>query len=79
MLWGIVGHMQPNTTTAEPVLLSIQEAARALSLSTWTVYQLADSSRLASVYQGRRRYIPMASIRAYVEALPTEPPTEATG
>jgi excisionase family DNA binding protein len=64
---------QNATTSTGPLLLSIEKAAEALSLSKWMVYRLADSGDLESVYQGRRRYIVAASLAAYVEGLPTTP------
>ena len=43
-----------------------------LNVTPWLVYKLADDGALASVYQGRRRYIKADSLDAYVASLPTE-------
>lgn len=56
-----------------PLLVSIKDAADMLSVTTWTVYKLADSGELDSRYQGRRRYVTTASLRDYVAGLPNTP------
>ena len=58
-------------------LYSIKEAAYVLNVTPWLVYKLADDGVLASVYQGRRRYIKSDSLDAYVASLPTEKPASA--
>jgi excisionase family DNA binding protein len=58
-------------------LYSIKEAAYVLNVTPWLVYKLADDGVLASVYQGRRRYIKADSLDAYVASLPTEKPASA--
>lgn len=54
-------------------LHSVKEAAQILCVSPWTVYELMDQGRLAGVYQGRRRYVTDAAIKAYVASLSNVP------
>lgn len=60
-------------SNAEPLLISVKAAADKLSITPWSVYRLLDAGEIASVYQGRRRYVVVASLVEYVQALPTEP------
>lgn len=50
------------------VLLSAQEAARRLSLSPWTVYQLIKSGDLRSKAIGRRRMVPVSALAEFTDA-----------
>lgn len=61
----------------EPLLISVKAAADKLSITPWSVYRLLDSREIESVYQGRRRYVVVASLTDYVANLPTEAPVEA--
>lgn len=54
------------------VLYNVQDAAEALSLSKWTVYELIRSGRLRSVKQGQRRLVPVAALHEYVKLLESE-------
>ena len=69
------GKIDPDTShssgpNAAPVLLvTPEEAARALSLGRTTVYQLMRTGELASVVIGRRRRIPVTALAAFVDAL----------
>lgn len=58
----------------EPIFVSVKEAAEALALSTWALYQLLDDDTrpIDSRYQGSRRLVSVASLRAYAKGLPTE-------
>ncbi|MFN8480187.1 MAG: helix-turn-helix domain-containing protein [Kouleothrix sp.] len=51
----------------EPLLVRVEEAARILSLSRSTIYEMMDSGELPSVRWGAARRIPMAALRAWVE------------
>lgn len=64
-----------STQKSHQRLMTVKEAAEALSLTPWSVYKLLDdpNSDLASVYQGRRRYVVVSSLDEYVANLPTEP------
>jgi excisionase family DNA binding protein len=51
----------------EPLLIRIEEAARILSLSRSTIYEMMDRGELPSVRCGTARRIPLAALRAWVE------------
>jgi excisionase family DNA binding protein len=53
-------------TTIEPLLVRVEEAARILSLSRSTIYEMMDSGELPSVRHGAARRIPVAALRAWV-------------
>ena len=59
-------------TTDGQLLCTIKQAAERLAVTPWSVYKLADDQRIKTVYQGRRRYVVVDSLREYVETLPTE-------
>lgn len=54
------------------VLLTVPEAADALSVSRATLYRLLAAGRLASVTIGRSRRIPDDSVRKFVRELEIE-------
>jgi excisionase family DNA binding protein len=54
-------------TTIEPLLVRVEEAARILSLSRSTIYEMMDNGDLPSVRWGAARRIPLAALRAWVE------------
>lgn len=56
----------------EPVLLSPDQAAKALGCGRTQVYSLLAQERLRSVKIGRLRRIPAAEISRYVDALLAE-------
>jgi excisionase family DNA binding protein len=51
----------------EPLLVRVEEAARMLSLSRSTIYEMMDSGELPSVRRGAARRIPLAALREWVE------------
>jgi excisionase family DNA binding protein len=53
----------------ERILLTVDEAADALSLGRSKVYEEINAGRLRSVKVGRARRIPSAALDEYVEAL----------
>lgn len=55
-----------------PIFVSVKEAARMLSLTPWSVYQLLDAGEIESRYHGKRRLVVMTSLEAYAANLPTE-------
>lgn len=58
---------QPRAEPAvEPLLVRVEEAARILSLSRSTIYELMDAGELPSVRHGAARRIPVAALRAWV-------------
>lgn len=52
-----------------PLLLTVNEAARQLSLARSTVYELLLTRQLVSVKIGRARRVPLESIRDFIERL----------
>ncbi len=50
----------------EPLLVRVEEAARMLSLSRSTIYEMLDSGELPSVRRGTARRIPVTALRAWV-------------
>lgn len=63
-------HSEPMAAPAsQPVLLSIPEAARRLSLGRSTLYVELSSGRLQSVHVGRRRLIPAAALDSWLANL----------
>lgn len=58
--------------TASPVLLTVEDAARAMAVGRTTVYQLVAAGSLRSVKIGRSRRIPLDAIREYVAGISTE-------
>lgn len=65
-----------NTNTEDgPVLLTVEEAARRLSMSNAYVYKLLDRQEVESVYLGKKsRRVVKASLDAYIRNLPITPP-----
>lgn len=53
-------------TMVEPLLVRVEEAARMLSLSRSTIYEMMDAGELPSVRRGTARRIPLAAIRQWV-------------
>jgi len=68
---------------AEQLVVRPAEAERLLDISHKTLYRLMNSGELQSFVVGRSRRIPMASIRAYIEArlqkFPKSKPRRASG
>jgi excisionase family DNA binding protein len=53
----------------EPILVSVIEAAKRLSLSRPTIYKLLNSGALHAVKSGGRTLIPMQALRDYAASL----------
>ena len=68
--------MSQHTSGIEPIFISVKEAAVALGISTWAMYQMLDdeSRPIDSRYKGTRRLVSVKSLREYAENLPTERP-----
>ena len=56
----------------EPVLLTVDEAARMCGLGKTRMYQEVLAGRCESVTIGRARRIPVDAVKAYVESLRAE-------
>jgi hypothetical protein len=54
-----------------PIFVSVKEAARMLSLTPWSVYQLLNDQQIESRYHGKRRLVVLASLQEYADRLPT--------
>lgn len=55
------------------LLIPVKEAADRLSVTPWSVYKLLDDKAIEGRYQGRRRYVLVASLEEYVQNLSQEP------
>ncbi|MCH8346694.1 MAG: helix-turn-helix domain-containing protein [Chloroflexi bacterium] len=60
------------TEQASPLLLTVPEAARRLSLARSTLYELVLTRQIESVKIGRSRRIPLDALVAYVDRLRRE-------
>lgn len=58
----------------EPLLVRVEEAARILSLSRSTIYEMMDAGELPSVRRGAARRIPVAALRDWVARQTTPSP-----
>jgi excisionase family DNA binding protein len=58
---------------ADPIFISVKEAARLLNLTPWYVYKLLDERAMESQYAGKRRLVRLESLHAYADALPESP------
>lgn len=60
--------LDPSSAEAgiEPLLVRVEEAARILSLSRSTIYEMLDAGELPSVRRGAARRIPVAALREWV-------------
>src|SRR5258708_5137350 len=63
-------------TTVDPRLLSMDDAARSLNITTRELRDRIDAKELRSVYIGRRRLVPLAEIDGYVARLLQGPSTK---
>ncbi|MEY9887499.1 excisionase family DNA binding protein [Catenulispora sp. MAP5-51] len=58
-----------NTSSTEPLVYTIYEAASALRISRTKIYELLDSGEIDSIHIGRSRKIPADELRAYIDRL----------
>jgi excisionase family DNA binding protein len=58
--------------TQPPVLLTVEDAARAMAVGRTTIYQLLAARSLRSVKIGSARRIPLDAIRDYVADISAE-------
>lgn len=72
------GHMTAVDTT-EPILLTIPEAARRLSIGRTLTYELIASGQLACVHIGRATRVPATAVQDFVDERLTASQTEAVG
>jgi excisionase family DNA binding protein len=57
--------LSPSASSAEPLMLSVPEAAEQLGVGTTKLKRLIAAGQLASVTIGRRRLVPAASVRDF--------------
>jgi excisionase family DNA binding protein len=62
-----MAEQNPQTVAIEPLLVRVEEAARLLSLSRSTIYEMLDRGELPSVRCGAARRIPLAALRVWIE------------
>lgn len=61
----------------EPIFVSVKDAAKTLSLTSWEVYKLLNEQKIASQYHGRRRLVSVESLREFAANLPVVKPEPA--
>ncbi len=54
------------TMPIEPLLVRVEEAARILSLSRSTIYEMLESGELPSVRRGTARRIPITALHEWI-------------
>lgn len=59
----------------EPLLVRVEEAARLLSLSRSTIYEMMDTGELTSIRRGTARRIPVAALREWIARQTAPAPT----
>lgn len=57
---------QPPVSGIEPLLVSVNEAARILGVSPWSCYKLLRDGKIDSRHIGSRRMVKVESLREYV-------------
>jgi excisionase family DNA binding protein len=61
-----MAEQNPPPIPIEPLLVRVEEAARILSLSRSTIYEMMDSGELPSVRRGAARRIPVAALHEWI-------------
>lgn len=49
----------------DPAVVTVEEAAKFLRVSTWSIYKLVQADELKAVHVGRRIRIPTAALRRF--------------
>ena len=67
---------KPDTTSLDPIFVSVKQAAEMLNVTPWSMYQLLNEPKcpVDSRYFGKRRLVNVESLREYAASLPTERP-----
>ena len=63
---------QPSLFDSEPILLTVVEAARKLSIGRTLTYELIGSGQLEVVHIGRATRVPIDAVHAFVERRRTD-------
>lgn len=62
-------YREPTSGDVKPIFVSVNDAAKLLGLSRWTVRELIDEGALRSTKQGNRRLILTDSVEEYAKRL----------
>lgn len=62
----------------EPIFVTVAEAADALGMKPYRMYELLNGGEIDGRYDGTKRLVSVRSLREYAESLPTEPPKAAS-
>jgi excisionase family DNA binding protein len=73
---GVTWKLVSVATTVDPRLISMDDAALSLNITTRELRDRIDAGDLRSVYIGRRRLVPLTEIDAYVARLLEGPSTK---
>jgi excisionase family DNA binding protein len=65
--------MHDNTTRLEPLAVDIPEACRLTGLGRSKLYELLTAGEIPSVKVGKRRVVPVASLRQWLAKLSNPP------
>jgi excisionase family DNA binding protein len=69
MLWRQAGQIScAAEDDAVPLVMTVDEACRALRVSRWSINQLIRTRKLATIKVGRRRLVPVTAIQKFVQA-----------
>jgi excisionase family DNA binding protein len=67
-----VSTVTPRTGPIDTIFVSVKQAAEALGLSTWQVYELLNQGEIECRYFGTRRLVVVESLKRFAAGLPTE-------
>ena len=56
----------------EPIFVTVKEAAEALGMPTYRIYELLNSGEIEGRYDKSKRLVVVRSLREFAEGLPTE-------
>jgi excisionase family DNA binding protein len=70
--WRAVARIRNDKTEPAPIVLTVDEACRALRVSKWSLYQLIRSGKLETVKIGSRRVVPVTALHVLVAKLRDE-------
>lgn len=62
------------STNLEPISVPRREAAALVGLSDMELKRAIDASEIRAKYRGRKCLVDVADLRAWFDALPSEPP-----
>ncbi|WP_410171864.1 helix-turn-helix domain-containing protein [Amycolatopsis heterodermiae] len=68
LFWRRLATPASNEDPHQPLLLTVDEACRALRVSRWTVNQLIRTRKLTTIKIGSRRLVPATAIHTFVQS-----------